>query len=92
MKVFVLFTLSCRYAHEKEGEKIGLGVGGGNPTTNSGMRNGSSVGTCTHRIHVFARLALICNAQSVLINKISASELRRKLTKSALLVGKAKAR
>ncbi len=35
----------------------------------------------------FARLALICYAQSVLINKISASELSRKFVKSALLVG-----
>ncbi len=40
----------------------------------------------THCIHVFARLALDLYAQSVLIDKISASELSRKF-KSALLVG-----
>ncbi len=32
-------------------------------------------------------LAPICNAQSVLVGKISASELSRKFIKSALLVG-----
>ncbi len=35
----------------------------------------------------FVRLALIRYAQSVLINEISALELRRKSTKGALLVG-----
>ena len=35
----------------------------------------------------FARSAPICYAQSVLINKVSASEVSRKFTKSALLVG-----
>ncbi len=45
------------------------------------MQNGSSVGMCTHCVHVFAG--------SVLSNKISASELRRKFIKSALLVGNA---
>ncbi len=46
-----------------------------------------SVGICTHCMHVFARLAPDLCAQSVLISKISASELRRKFIKSALLVG-----
>ncbi len=36
---------------------------------------------------VFARLAPDLYAQSVIIDKISASELRRKFIKSALLVG-----
>ncbi len=40
---------------------------------------------------LFARLAPICDARSVLINKISASELRRKFIKSALLVGEEEA-
>ncbi len=48
---------------------------------------GSSVETYTHCIHVYARLVLILCAHSVLINKISASKLRRKFIKSALLVG-----
>ncbi len=30
------------------------------PTSNGGMQKGSSVGMCTHCIHVFAHLALIC--------------------------------
>ncbi len=51
------------------------------------MQNGSSVGICTRCIHVFARLAPDLYAQSVLIHKISASELSRKFIKSALLVG-----
>ena len=38
-------------------------------------------------MHIFARLAPILYAQSVLSNKISASELSRKFIKSALLVG-----
>ncbi len=57
------------------------------PTTNGGTQNGSSVGICTHCIRVLARSAPICNAQWVLINKISASELSRNFIKSALLVG-----
>ena len=36
------------------------------PTTNGGMQYGSSVGIYTHRMHVFARLASILYAQSVL--------------------------
>ena len=51
------------------------------------MQNGSSVETCPHCVNVFARLAPICYAQSMLIDKISAPELRRKFIKSALLVG-----
>ncbi len=31
-----------------------------NPTNNGGMQNGSSVGTCTRCVHVFARLAPTC--------------------------------
>ena len=50
-------------------------------------KNGSAVGIYTHCIHVFARLALIRMPQSVLINKISASEVSRKFIESALLVG-----
>ena len=57
------------------------------PTTNGGTQNGCSVGICTRCMHVFARLAPIYYAQSVLINKISASELNRKVIKSALLIG-----
>ena len=56
------------------------------PTT-GGLQNGSSAGTCTSRMHVFARLAPIWYARSVLLNEISASELRRKFIKSMLLVG-----
>ncbi len=41
----------------------------------------------TRCIHVFARLVADSFAQSVLSNKISASELSRKFIKSALLVG-----
>ncbi len=41
----------------------------------------------TRCMHVFARLAPTCNAPSVLINKISASEHSRKFIKSASLVG-----
>ncbi len=39
-------------------------------------------------MRVFARLAPILHAQSVLSNKISASELSQKFIKSAWLVGK----
>ncbi len=46
-----------------------------------------SVGICTHCIPVFARWAPDLHAQSVIINKISASELSQKFIKSALLVG-----
>ncbi len=47
------------------------------PTTNGGMQNGSSVGIRTRRVHVFARVGADLYAQSVLNNKISASELSR---------------
>ncbi len=56
-------------------------------TTNDGIQNGSSMGICTHRVYIFARLGVDLHAQSVLINKISASELSRKFIKSVLLVG-----
>ena len=51
------------------------------------MQNGSSVGTCTHCIHVSACFGADLHAQSVLINKFFASELSRMFVKSALLVG-----
>ncbi len=51
------------------------------------MQNGSSVGTYTHCIHVFACLAPICMLSRCLSLKISASELSRIFIKSALLVG-----
>ncbi len=54
------------------------------------MQNGSSVGICTRCIHVLALFGTDLYAQSVLINKISASELGRKLIKVALLVGPAR--
>ena len=38
------------------------------PTTNGGMRNGSSVGIHAHSIHVFARLATICMLSRCLVN------------------------
>ncbi len=61
------------------------------PTTNGGMQNGSSVGICTRCVHVFARLGADVYAQSVLINKVSASELSRKFIKVASLVGRGSA-
>ncbi len=61
--------------------------GGECPTSNGGMQNGSSVGTCPRCIHVFARLALMCMLSRCLGTKISASEIRRNFTKNALLVG-----
>ena len=51
------------------------------------MQNGSSVGICTRCVHVFVRLATICMLSRWLSKKNSASELRWKFTKSALLVG-----
>ena len=54
------------------------------PTTNGGMQNGSSVYTLHTR---FCRFDADLHAQSVIIDKISASELSRKFIKSALLVG-----
>ncbi len=42
---------------------------------------------CTHYIHVFCTFGTDLYAQSVLINKISASELSRKFIESALLAG-----
>ncbi len=49
------------------------------PTTNGGMQNGSSVGIYTHFIHVFFTFGADLYVQSVLINKIPASELSRSL-------------
>ena len=64
-----------------------FGLTGKYPTTNGGMQNGSSVGICTHRVHVFCTFGSDLHAQSVLIDEISASELSRKFIKSELLVG-----
>ena len=65
----------------------------GHPTTNGGMPNGSSVEirmyVRTHCIHVSCTFGTNLYAQSMLINKISASELSQKFIKSALLVGQA---
>ena len=57
------------------------------PTTGGGMQSGSSVRMHAHFVHVFARFAPDLHARSVLINKVSASELSRKFIKSALLAG-----
>ncbi len=51
------------------------------------MQNGNSEYVHIAYVHDFAHLVPIFFAQSVLINKISASELSRKFIKSALLVG-----
>ena len=58
-----------------------------NPTTKVGVQNESSVEIYTCCIHVYRTFGADYYAQSVLINKISASELSRKFIKSALLVG-----
>ncbi len=50
-------------------------------------KNGSTVRIRARFTHVFALSAPDLHAQSVLIGKISASELSRKFIKSALLVG-----
>ena len=50
------------------------------------MRSGSSVGTCTRCVHVFARFGADLHAQSVLIDKFSASERSRRFVKSELLL------
>ncbi len=50
------------------------------PTTNGGMQNGSSVEIRACCMHVFARFGADLHAQSVLSEKISASDLRRKFT------------
>ena len=57
------------------------------PTTSDGMQNGSSVRMLTHCIHVFCTFGANLYAQLVLINKMSALELRRRFIKIALLVG-----
>ncbi len=54
------------------------------PTTNGGLQNGSSVGTCPHSLHVFAHLAPICMLSRCLLTKNSASELcQRSILKCA---------
>ncbi len=53
------------------------------PTTKGGMQ----YGIYTHCIHVFCTFGADLYPQSVLIDKMSASELSRKFVKSALLVG-----
>ena len=55
------------------------------------MQNGISAGIRTGRRHVFARFGADLYARSVLLDKISATELSRKFIKSALLVGVATA-
>ncbi len=55
------------------------------PTVASKMK--AQLEHVTRCIHVFAHLGADTYAQSVLINKISASELSRKSVESALLVG-----
>ena len=57
------------------------------PTTNGGMQNGRSVGLRGTLHTRFCTFGTDLYAQSVLINKIFASELRRKFIKNALLVG-----
>ena len=47
----------------------------------------SSVGICARCTRVFAHFGADLHAESVLTDKISASEFSRKFTKSALLVG-----
>ena len=59
-----------------------------NPTTNGGMQSGSSVGTCTLCMHVFGKFGANLRVESMIINKISASEISRKFVKGALLVGR----
>ncbi len=39
------------------------------PTSNGGMQNGSSVGICTHCVHVFARLMPTCMLSRCLLTK-----------------------
>ncbi len=46
-----------------------------NPTASGGVQNGSSVEIRTHCMHVFACFGANLHAQSVISNKISASEL-----------------
>ncbi len=60
------------------------------PTTNGGMQNGSSIGiyTVQYTLHThFCTFGTDLYAQSMLINRISASELSQKFIQSALLVG-----
>ena len=58
------------------------------PTTNGGMQKGK-LSRNTYALHTrFRTFGDDLRAQSVLIDKISASELSRKFIKSALLVGR----
>ena len=57
------------------------------PTTNGSMQSGSRLGIRTRCMPIFCTFCADLLAQSVLINKISASELSRKFIKGALLVG-----
>ena len=57
------------------------------PTNVAGAQNGSSVEIRTRCTHVFAAFGTDLYAQSVISNEIFASEISRKLIKSALLVG-----
>ncbi len=57
------------------------------PTSNGGMQNGSSVGTCTRCTHVFACLAPTGMLSRCLSTKNYALEIKRKFIKCALLVG-----
>ncbi len=65
--------------------KLGLHVA--YPTTNGGMQNRGSVGACYTLRTRFRTFCVDLYAQSVLVDKISASELSRKFIKSAVLVG-----
>ena len=62
----------------------------GDPTTNGGWNKmEAQIEICTRRIHWFFFCACFGCAQSVLTDKISASELSQQFIKSALLVGDA---
>ncbi len=50
------------------------------PTSNGGMQDGSSVGTCVRCVHVFrTSRCRFCSARSVLVDKISASGAREEV-------------
>ncbi len=55
------------------------------PTTNGRMLSGSSAGLCAHCVSIFCTFGANFYAQSVLISKISASEISRKFIKSAIV-------
>ncbi len=90
IKQFLSFPLPHFLPGERgDGNPRERGKDGGSrgPTTNGGMQNESSVGTRTRRMHVICMFRTDFYAQSVLIKKVSASELSGKFIKSALLVG-----